>query len=34
MAAMLSDDVRREAAADALAAAERDRAPMPPLRET
>ncbi|MGH3307754.1 MAG: 2-keto-4-pentenoate hydratase [Nocardioides sp.] len=30
---MLSDAVRREAA-DALAAAERDRAPIPPLRET
>ena len=33
MAAMLSDAVRREAAA-ALAAAERDRRPVPPLRET
>ncbi len=30
---MLSDAVRREAA-DALAAAERDRSPIPPLRET
>ncbi|UMG92342.1 2-keto-4-pentenoate hydratase [Nocardioides sp. TF02-7] len=30
---MLSDDVRRDAAA-ALAAAERDRRPVPPLRET
>jgi 2-keto-4-pentenoate hydratase len=30
---MLSDAVRRQAA-DALAAAERDRAPIPPLRET
>jgi 2-keto-4-pentenoate hydratase len=33
MVAMLSDDVRREAA-EALAAAERDRSPIPPLRET
>jgi 2-keto-4-pentenoate hydratase len=33
MSPMLSDAVRREAA-DALAAAERDRAPIPPLRET
>lgn len=33
MVAMLSDDVRREVAA-ALAAAERDRRPIPPLRET
>jgi 2-keto-4-pentenoate hydratase len=33
MAAMLSHDVRREAAA-ALAAAERDQRPIPPLRET
>jgi len=33
MVAMLSTDVRREAAA-ALAAAERDRRPIPPLRET
>jgi 2-keto-4-pentenoate hydratase len=33
MVAMLPDDVRREAA-EALAAAERDRSPIPPLRET
>jgi 2-keto-4-pentenoate hydratase len=33
MVAMLSDDARREAA-HALATAERDRAPIPPLRET
>jgi 2-keto-4-pentenoate hydratase len=33
MSPMLSDAVRREAA-DALAAAERDRSPIPPLRET
>jgi len=33
MAAMLSDDARREAA-HALVTAERDRAPIPPLRET
>jgi 2-keto-4-pentenoate hydratase len=33
MLAMLSDDVRREVAA-ALVAAERDRLPIPPLRET
>ena len=33
MGAMLPDDVRREAA-HALVAAERDRAPIPPLRET
>lgn len=33
MVTMLSDDVRREVAA-ALAAAERDRRPIPPLRET
>jgi 2-keto-4-pentenoate hydratase len=33
MVPMLSDDVRREAA-EALVAAERDRSPIPPLRET
>jgi 2-keto-4-pentenoate hydratase len=33
MTSMLTDDVRREVAA-ALAAAERDRRPIPPLRET
>jgi 2-keto-4-pentenoate hydratase len=33
MVAMLSDDARREAA-EALVAAERDRSPIPPLRET